>query len=105
MSLMKLKTPNEIHEKLSFDFKMLRLSRQMTQAELARKAGISLMSLKRFEQGKPIASEKLVKLLYTLDADHVLETMFASILMPKTMEELEKSTSLEKRVRKAHEKT
>jgi len=56
-----------------------RLNRNLTQAELAQEAGISLRTLVRIEQGYPAQSPSLVRLLRVL---HLLENMEALIPEP-----------------------
>ena len=56
-------TANQLASRLS----RLRKSKSWTQAELARRSGVSLGSLKRFEQQGKISLENLLALAHVLD--------------------------------------
>ena len=49
----------------------------LTQAQLAQKAGVSLASLKRFEQSHQISLQSLVKLAFALDCEADFDALFA----------------------------
>jgi transcriptional regulator with XRE-family HTH domain len=49
----------------------------LTQAELARKAGMSLGSLRRFEQMGEVSFSSLVSLCYALGCQEELEQLFS----------------------------
>lgn len=57
--------------------KALRKKRGLTQEELAGKAGVSLGSLRRFEQTGQISFESLVSLSFALGCDDELDNLFA----------------------------
>ena len=60
MSIM-LKTPSEVMQDLALKVKQKRLSQNLSQIGVADRAGVSLGSLKRFEQTGQISLESLLK--------------------------------------------
>lgn len=62
-----LKTPNDVQDELRLRFRALRLRRNLTQGGLARRSGVSLPSLRRFERTGRIAFESLLKLALVLE--------------------------------------
>ncbi len=62
-----LKAPNEVLEGVRDRFKRRRLARNLTQAGLAKRSGVTLGSLKRFESTGLIAFDSLLKLALVLD--------------------------------------
>lgn len=67
--------------------KAVRLTRNMTQVELAQRAGVSVSSLKRFE-AKGLASLDLVaRIALILDGAEALEAVFA-VSAPKSIDDL-----------------
>lgn len=57
----------------------LRRRRKISQKELAARSGVSLGSLKRFEQTGEISLQSLTKLAIALGAEGELETLFAEV--------------------------
>ncbi len=62
-----LKTPRDIQGEIAARFKARRLALNLTQEGLARRAGVSWGSLKRFERTGMIALESLLRLALVLD--------------------------------------
>lgn len=62
---------------LSARVKQRRKERGLTQAQLARKAGMSLASYKRFEQTGLISLESLVKISIALGSESDFDGLFA----------------------------
>ncbi len=60
-------TPLEVMENLKTNFRQRRKALGYTQEELATRSGVSLGSLKRFEQIGQISLESLLKLAMVLD--------------------------------------
>ncbi len=56
----------QIIEELSKRSKLYRISYPLTQSELADKAGVSLRSIQKFESGKDIQLDILIKILIAL---------------------------------------
>lgn len=70
-----MKTPKELQKQLGERLKLLRISCNYSQTELAKKAGISLKTLRNLEHGKGSSVETLVRTLKALDATNVLDQL------------------------------
>ncbi len=68
--------PHAIAGKLATRIKKLRLSQNLTQESLSRKSGVSLGSLKRFENKHKISLEHLLQLALALDALDAFHSLF-----------------------------
>jgi transcriptional regulator with XRE-family HTH domain len=77
MLAIEMMSPEELALALAERTKALRLYKNYTQAGLAKKAGVSLGSLKRFEQSGEIALLSLIRLAIVLEATAELESWFA----------------------------
>lgn len=73
------KTPSIILLEIAYKIKALRKQAKYAQTELAERSGVSLGSLKRFENSGQISFESLLKLVHILDR---LDE-FSTILEPK----------------------
>lgn len=62
-----MKTPREIELEIAKNARRRRKEAGLTQEELARKSGVSLGSLKRFENKGKISMESLIKIAVALD--------------------------------------
>ncbi len=99
-------TPKEILEKLPVLIRKKRIGKELTQAELAVRANVSLASLRKFEQKGQISLESFIKLAFVLDlAEPILQAIQDHLLSPKTIDEVIVKNTLEriktrKRVRK-----
>ena len=62
-----LKTPNDIENEIKIKFKQKRKFLKLSQKELSIKSGISLGSLKRFEQTGKISFSSLLQLAVVLE--------------------------------------
>jgi transcriptional regulator with XRE-family HTH domain len=81
------KNPSDFLEELAFRHKTLRKQAGLTQQELARRSGVSLGSIKRFESTGQISLESLLKSVQILNRI----TDFELILKPiENLEEIEK---------------
>lgn len=74
--LSELKFPKEIAKEIAAQEKERRKRRKMTQVELSAKAGISLASLKRFEQTGEISFVSLIKIADILGEREAFENLF-----------------------------
>lgn len=61
------KTPNQVQRELAEKFRIFRKSQKISQTNLAVKSGVSLGSIKRFEQTGQISLESLLKLTHLFD--------------------------------------
>ena len=83
------KLPSEIQADLAEKARLLRKSKKLSQANLAQRAGVSLGSVKRFEQTGQISLESLLKLAQVLDNLPAFEKLFEiPAAQPKNMDEL-----------------
>ena len=88
-------TPSEISETLGKRLKQQRLRQNMTQAELANKAGIGLSTVARIESGKGGTLDNVIR--YAMSAGLVNE--FAELFAPnpQTIDEVMTSNKIRKR--------
>ena len=73
------KTWNEIDNDIANRMVKLRKRRKITQKALAAKSGVSLGSVKRFEQSGEISLQSLTKLAIALEVEGELDTLFDSV--------------------------
>lgn len=73
------KTWTEINKELAKRMVQLRRRRKISQKGLAARSGVSLGSLKRFEQTGEISLQSLTKLAIALGVEGELETLFAEV--------------------------
>ena len=71
------KTPQDLAHEIALREKERRRRLGLTQPELAAKAGVSVGSLRRFEQTGSIALESLVRLSRALDCEEELDALFS----------------------------
>ena len=72
------KTTPQIAEAIAKRIQKRRKERHFTQAELARRAGVSFASYKRFEQKHEIAFDSLIKIAIALGCEKDFEQLFAA---------------------------
>ncbi|MGM0561154.1 MAG: helix-turn-helix transcriptional regulator [Pseudomonadota bacterium] len=65
----------QILSELSARVSRIRLSRNMTQAELAREAGVGMRTLRRLEDGENVSMDTFVRVLIALDLQGGLERL------------------------------
>ena len=73
------KTWTEINNEIAQKIIRLRKRKKITQKELAARSGISLGSLKRFEQSGEISLQSLTKIAIALDVEGELENLFDNV--------------------------
>lgn len=95
---LELLTPEELTLEVAASVKQLRLRRNWTQQELARRAGITLATYRRFERTGRISLERLMQLAIVLNAVDGVRGLFR---MPPAMslDELEQHERLRTRKR------
>ena len=72
------KTWKEINNEVASNVQKLRKRKKISQKELAERSGVSLGSLKRFEQTGEISLQSLTKIAIALRAEDELESLFTS---------------------------
>ena len=75
--LSQLRFPVEIAKEVAERFKIKRKSQKFTQVELSERTGVSLGSLKRFEQTGEISFVSLIKIAMVLDEVEEFDKLFA----------------------------
>ncbi len=73
------KTWNEINNGIAERIVQLRKRKKITQKEIARRSGVSLGSVKRFEQSGEISLQSLTKISIALGVDGELDTLFSEV--------------------------
>ena len=73
------KTWSEINIGIAKRIVLLRQRKKITQKELAIKSGVSLGSIKRFEQCGEISLQSLTKIAISLDIENELEDLFTEV--------------------------
>ncbi len=73
------KTWSEINIGIAKRIVLLRKRKKITQKELAIKSGVSLGSIKRFEQCGEISLQSLTKIAISLDIENELEDLFTEV--------------------------
>jgi transcriptional regulator with XRE-family HTH domain len=65
----------QIEQFLTGKLKEIRLTRNLTQAQLAQESGVALATIKRLENGQSITLNTFIRILIALDLQHHLETL------------------------------
>lgn len=73
------KTWTEINNDIAQKIVCLRKRKKITQKQLAVRSGVSLGSLKRFEQSGEISLQSLTKIAIALDVENELEDLFNNV--------------------------
>lgn len=73
------KTCAEINNDIAQKIVRLRKRKKITQKQLAARSGVSLGSLKRFEQSGEISLQSLTKIAIALDVENELEDLFNNV--------------------------
>ena len=76
MNEFSLKTPEDVSRILAARLKELRLARGWKQATLAQRSGVSLASLRRFEESGRVSLESLLDLAFALSRLDDFEALF-----------------------------
>lgn len=74
-----MKTPNEIDRIIAERIRIIRKRRKLSQKKLSEKSGVSLGSVKRFEQSGEISLSALTKIAIALDIENELLTLFEQV--------------------------
>lgn len=82
-----VKTPNEVDKEIAGRIRRLRKRRNLSQKRLSEKSGVSLGSVKRFEQSGEISLRSLTKIAMALRVDGELRDLFADV-PPESIEEI-----------------
>jgi transcriptional regulator with XRE-family HTH domain len=91
-------TPNSVAQAVASRAKQRRIAMQLTQVELAQKAGLPLATYRRFEQKGQITLTGVLQVAFALDCMSDFNALFASQSWA-TMDEMLKQTKTGQRVR------
>ena len=72
------KTWKEVNNEVASNVQKLRKRKKISQKELSERSGVSLGSIKRFEQTGEISLQSLTKIAIALRAEDELESLFTS---------------------------
>ena len=97
-NLLNQSNPNYFTDKIAANFKALRLSQQLTQKELSDKSGVSLSSLRNFEQKGEISLSRLVQLAIVLGTTEGFTELFV-VQQHETLNDFIKTQEVKKRQR------
>lgn len=81
------KTPGEIQDLIAGRIRAIRKRRKISQKKLSELSGVSLGSVKRFEQCGEISFLSLIKIAAALDLNEELEHLFEDV-PPLSIEEI-----------------
>lgn len=81
------KTPKEIEKQIAERIRAIRKRRKISQQKLSEISGVSLGSVKRFEQSGEISLLSLIKIAIALDISSELEHLFENV-PPMSIEEI-----------------
>lgn len=73
------KMPHEIDQQIAARIRNIRRRRKISQESLSRRSGVSLGSVKRFEQTGEISLRSLTKIAFALGIDNELDELFAEV--------------------------
>ena len=77
MARLTLKSPEEVLQQIASSARELRLQKNLTQAELGKRADVALRSLQRFENTGRSSTETLVRIAFALGVEDALDALFA----------------------------
>lgn len=72
-------SPGEIDKKIAERIRRIRKRRKISQIELSRQSGVSLGSVKRFEQSGEISLRSLTKIAIALSVEKQLKELFTNV--------------------------
>lgn len=79
MYILNQKTPREIDKMIADRIRTIRKRRKISQKRLSEKSGVSLGSVKRFEQSGEISLLSLTKIALALEIQQELEDLFEEV--------------------------
>lgn len=72
-------TPGDINKKIAERIRAIRKRRKLSQKELGEKSGVSLGSVKRFEQSGEISLLSLTKIAIAFEIDDEMKNLFTDV--------------------------
>lgn len=95
--MLSLDIPSEILLIIAKQARELRLEKNLTQEGLAKRSGVSLASIKRFERLGKISLESLLEIALVLEVLDEFKLLFRKLEKPLSMAELLKESKKRKR--------
>lgn len=102
--LLNQNNPNYLARKIAENSKKKRIICNYTQQELAERSGVSLSSLKRFEQKAEISLTSLLKIAIALDETETILSLFTETKATSIDDYLKENTLKEKQRVRKHKK-
>lgn len=96
--MLSIKSPNDVAQLLAERLRQRRLEQNWTREELAKRSGVAIASIRRFETTYQISLQRLLQLSFTL---HLINS-FENLLLappPTSLAELEKNYAKKSRQR------
>jgi len=97
-NMLSITSPGEMAQKISERLRQRRLDNNWSRQELARRSGVTVASIKRFELTAEISFKRLLQLCFVLHALNEFDTILAEH-KPLTIAEIEKSLKRKQRQR------
>jgi|ERR1044072_1016929 transcriptional regulator with XRE-family HTH domain len=104
MQLIKTYNDQTILKEIGERMSMLRLNRNLTQAELAEKSGVSKRTVERLEAGKAVQTTSLIRLFRSLDLLNAFEATIPKPI-PSPVAQIKLQGKTRKRASAKKEKT
>lgn len=93
-------TSDQIEGYLSHQLKKIRLSRNITQAQLAEESGVAIATIRRFEEGKRVTLNTFIRIMMAFDLQYQLEALLPDLSI-RPIERIETGGSERRRARPA----
>lgn len=91
-------TSDQIEGYLSHQLKKIRLSRNITQAQLAEESGVAIATIRRFEEGKRVTLNTFIRIMMAFDLQYQLEALLPDLSI-RPIERIETGGSERRRAR------
>jgi len=91
-------TSEQIEGYLSGQLKKIRLSRNITQAQLAEESGVAIATIRRFEEGKRVTLNTFIRIMMAFDLQYQLEALLPDLSI-RPIERIETGGSERRRAR------
>ncbi|MEA3392088.1 MAG: helix-turn-helix transcriptional regulator [Candidatus Marinimicrobia bacterium] len=95
-----LATSSQIEATLCKQIEQIRLSRNITQEQLSKDAGVSLRTVTRLEKGEGVSMDTFIRIMIALGIQHNLETLLPDPSI-RPVERIKRNSEERKRARPA----
>lgn len=93
-----LATSNQIEVTLCKQIEQIRLSRNITQEQLSKEAGVSLRTVSRLEKGQGVSMDTFIRIMIALGIQHNLESLLPNPSI-RPVERIKRNSEERKRAR------